>query len=58
MCESPLTLEKIGEQLKISKERVRQIESAAMTKLKLKIKSYIIGNKHKTNIKKLCKISD
>ena len=58
MCESPLTLEKIGEQLKISKERVRQIESVAMTKLKLKIKSYLIENKHKTNIKKLCKISD
>ena len=58
MCEFPLTLEKIGEQLKISKERVRQIESAAMTKLKLKIKSYIIGNKHKKNLKKLCKISD
>ena len=57
MCESPLTLEKIGEQLKISKERVRQIESVAMTKLKLKIKSYLIENKHKTNIKKLCKIS-
>ena len=57
MCESPLTLEKIGEQLKISKERVRQIESVAMTKLKLKIKSFLIESKHKTNIKKLCKIA-
>ena len=26
MCETPMTLEKIGEQLKISRERVRQIE--------------------------------
>ena len=56
MCENPMTLEKIGEKLKISKERVRQIEAAAITKLKLKIKNFLIEKEYKT--RKLCKISD
>ena len=58
MCETPLTLEKIGKKLKISKERVRQIEAAAITKIKLKIKNFIIVKEHKKNNKKLCRISD
>ena len=58
MCESPMTLEKIGKKLNISKERVRQIEAAAITKLKLKIKNFLIEKEYKTKNKKLCKISD
>ena len=58
MCESPMTLEKIGKKLNISKERVRQIEAAAITKLKLKIKNFLIEKEYKTKSKKLCKISD
>ena len=58
MCETPLTLEKIGKKLKISKERVRQIEAAAITKIKLKIKNFIIVKEHKKNNKKLCRISE
>ena len=42
ICESPDTLEKIGKKLKISKERVRQIESSALNKLKLRIKSFVL----------------
>ena len=34
MAEEPLTLQEIGNQLKLSKERVRQIESEALKKLK------------------------
>jgi len=34
MAESPLTLQEIGDQLKLSRERVRQIESEALKKLK------------------------
>jgi RNA polymerase sigma-32 factor len=58
MCESPMTLEKIGKKLNISKERVRQIEAAAITKLKLKIKNFLIEKEYKTKSKKLCRISD
>ena len=58
MCESPMTLEKIGKKLNISKERVRQIEAAAITKLKLKIKNFLIEKEYKTKNKKLCRISD
>jgi len=58
ICETPMTLEKIGEKLKISKERVRQIESAAIAKLKLKIKNFLIEKEYKTKTKKLCKISN
>ena len=58
MCESPMTLEKIGKKLNISKERVRQIEAAAITKLKLKIKNFLIEKEYKTKNKKLCKISE
>ena len=58
MCESPMTLEKIGKKLNISKERVRQIEAAAITKLKLKIKNFLIEKEYKTKSKRLCRISD
>ena len=58
MCESPMTLEKIGKKLNISKERVRQIEAAAITKLKLKIKNFLVEKEYKTKSKKLCRISD
>ena len=58
MCESPMTLEKIGKKLNISKERVRQIEAAAITKLKLKIKNFLIEKEYKTKNKKLCRISN
>jgi RNA polymerase sigma-32 factor len=37
MADEPLTLQKIGDQLKLSKERVRQIESEALKKLKKEI---------------------
>ena len=53
MSESPMTLEKIGLKLKISKERVRQIESVAITKLKLKIKNFLIEKEYKAKSIKL-----
>jgi len=34
MAEEPLTLQQIGDHLKLSRERVRQIESEALRKLK------------------------
>jgi RNA polymerase sigma-32 factor len=34
MAEDPLTLQQIGDHLKLSRERVRQIESEALKKLK------------------------
>jgi DNA-directed RNA polymerase sigma subunit (sigma70/sigma32) len=34
MAEEPLTLQQIGDHLKLSRERVRQIESEALKKLK------------------------
>jgi len=34
MAEEPLTLQQIGHHLKLSRERVRQIESEALKKLK------------------------
>lgn len=37
MTDSPLTLQEIGSHLKLSGERVRQIESEALKKLKRKI---------------------
>lgn len=37
MADEPLTLQEIGNQLKLSKERVRQIESEALKKLKREI---------------------
>ena len=58
MSESPMTLEKIGLKLKISKERVRQIESVAITKLKLKIKNFLIEKEYKAKSIKLCRISE
>ena len=38
LSDDPLTLEKLGELLKISKERVRQIENRAIKKLKVMVK--------------------
>lgn len=38
LSDDPLTLEKLGELLKISKERVRQIENRAIKKLKVVVK--------------------
>ena len=40
LSDDPLTLEKLGELLKISKERVRQIENRAIKKLKLLSNKY------------------
>jgi DNA-directed RNA polymerase sigma subunit (sigma70/sigma32) len=37
MADSPLTLQEIGNHLKLSRERVRQIESEALKKLKKEI---------------------
>jgi RNA polymerase sigma-32 factor len=37
MADSPLTLQEIGNHLKLSRERVRQIESEALKKLKREI---------------------
>jgi RNA polymerase sigma-32 factor len=41
MSDEPLTLQEIGHQLKLSRERVRQIESEALKKLKREIGSSI-----------------
>ena len=41
MAESPLTLQEIGDHLKLSRERVRQIESEALKKLKREMSSSI-----------------
>jgi len=41
MADEPLTLQKIGNHLKLSRERVRQIESEALKKLKKEISSGI-----------------
>lgn len=40
LSEDPLTLEKLGELFKISKERVRQIESRAIKKLKSLVRKF------------------
>ena len=40
LSEDPLTLEKLGEIFKISKERVRQIESRAIKKLKSLVRKF------------------
>ena len=39
MIDSPRTLESIGIELKLSKERIRQIENAALEKLKKRMGS-------------------
>ena len=44
LSDDPLTLEKLGEILKISKERVRQIENRAIKKLKVMVKANIISS--------------
>jgi RNA polymerase sigma-32 factor len=41
MSDSPLTLQEIGDQLKLSRERVRQIESEALKKLKREMGSSV-----------------
>ena len=41
MSDSPLTLQEIGDQLKLSRERVRQIESEALKKLKKEMGSSV-----------------
>lgn len=41
MSDSPLTLREIGDHLKLSKERVRQIESEALKKLKMEMSSNV-----------------
>lgn len=41
MADSPLTLQEIGDHLKLSRERVRQIESEALKKLKREMSSSI-----------------
>jgi len=41
MADSPLTLQEIGDHLKLSRERVRQIESEALKKLKREMSSTI-----------------
>ena len=38
LSDDPLTLEKLGELFKISKERVRQIENKALKKLKILVR--------------------
>ena len=58
MCQTPDTLEKIGIRLKISKERVRQIEASAINKLKLRIKNFVIEQESKAKNKNLCRIPD
>jgi len=37
MADSPLTLQEIGDHLRLSRERVRQIDSEALKKLKKEI---------------------
>jgi len=44
MADSPLTLQEIGNHLKLSRERVRQIESEALRKLKKEFSSNLSIN--------------
>ena len=57
LCENPLTLESIGNELSISKERVRQIETQALNKLKLRIKNLMIEKENLIKNKKACSLS-
>ena len=56
LCENPLTLESIGNELSISKERVRQIETQALNKLKLRIKNLMIEKENLIKNKKACSL--
>ena len=49
LSDDPLTLEKLGELFKISKERVRQIESKAIKKLKSLVRKFSSKNNIITN---------
>ena len=57
LSENPLTLESIGSELSISKERVRQIETQALNKLKLRIKNLMIEKENLIKNKKACSLS-
>ena len=57
LSETPLTLENIGKELNISKERVRQVETQALGKLKLRIKNLMMDKENLIN-KKLCSFSN
>ena len=51
LSDDPLTLEKLGELFKISKERVRQIENRAIKKLKSLVRKLSAKESHMLNIK-------
>jgi RNA polymerase sigma-32 factor len=57
ICETPLTLESIGKQFNISKERVRQIEASAINKLKLRIKNLVLEKENETHRNRICEFS-
>ena len=57
LSETPLTLENIGKELNISKERVRQVETQALNKLKLRIKNLMMDKENLIN-KNLCSFSN